>query len=148
MAAGTLTGVEGLVTVGDGPTINISAFDLDIVRAIHDDSHFDGGEDIGGSVIVHNAKTKVGGMVRATGTCQGWVRQGTTPGLGTMQTEHEVTGGSFILLTESGTSTNASYTFEGILGSITVNHVKIDLVAVSFSFRSQGAVTSVPYADA
>ena len=92
----TLTGVNGKVVVGDGPTINVIEFAADIQRDIFDDSHFDPiGDGTEG-----NARSKVGGMAKCVGRLSGWMRSGTMPGIGTMATEHDAAGGEFNLIAD------------------------------------------------
>lgn len=129
----TLTGALGSVTVGDGPSININEWEADLQQVIHDDTNF-------ASAI--NARTKRGGMAKLVGRASGWAKVGTTPGIGTFATEHDVAGGTFNLITQNlATATGRGYTFTGLMSFMTVDVVKAALVAVSFTFQSQGAVT-------
>jgi hypothetical protein len=129
--ANSITGVAGSVTVGDGPTINIYEWSGDFGRDVYDDSHFDSDKS--------NARKKVAGMAQLTGRCVGYAQTGTTPGIGAMATEHDVTGGTFELMADATTS-DIGYSFTGLIADLTVDVVKVDLVHVSFSFQSQGAV--------
>lgn len=132
----TLTGCNGSVTVGDGPTMNITEWESDIQRDVFDDSHFDG--------VEGNARTKVGGMSKLAGRCSGWAQVGTMPGIGSMATEHEVAGGTFNLVVDTNSSsTDIGYAFTGLISDMTVDAIKTGLVAVAFSFESQGVVAKI-----
>lgn len=138
--AGSLTGCNGAVTVGDGPTINITEWESDIQRQIFADDHFEESADNAEG----NAKKKVGGMAKMIGRCTGFARVGTTPGIGTFATEHDVTGGTFNLVSQINSSaTDTGYTFTGLMSNMTVDVIKTGLVTVSFDFESQGAVTKI-----
>jgi len=116
--------------------MNITEWEGDIQRDVFDDSHFDG--------VEGNARTKVGGMAKLVGRCSGWAQVGTTPGIGSLGTEDEVTGGTFNLTADTASSaTDLGYTFTGIISDMTVDVIKTGLVAVSFSFESQGVVGPV-----
>lgn len=134
----TATGTKGSVTVGEGPTINITEWETDERRTIHDDTYFDG--------VNISARTKVGGMATLFGKCRGWARTGVTPAIIALQTTGVSAtdiGGAFALETDSSTTPHKGYSFTGVLSNVVVDVVKIDLIAVSFDFQSQGEVIQI-----
>lgn len=125
----SLTGCVGAVTLGDGPSINIFEWTGDLNRTIYDDSDFND---------ALNARKKIGGMARMTGSVRGRAKQGTTPSLGAFTTLHAVGTPGFLL--ESDAANSKNYSFSAILSQVRVSTPKAGQVEVSANFRSHGAV--------
>lgn len=131
----TMTGVKGKITIGDGPSINVYEWEADLQRDIFDDSYFDEAN--------LNARTKVAGMAKLVGRAAGYAKTTVTPAIGSMATENEVTGATFNLVIDDSATPDAGYTFSGLINTMTVDVIKIGLVAVALTFESQGAVANI-----
>ncbi|KKN19684.1 hypothetical protein LCGC14_0943280 [marine sediment metagenome] len=130
----TLTGVDGSVTLAEGPVLNIFEWNADLRRDIFDDSDF---------TDATNARKKLGGMADLVGTCRGTITGavgagGGPPAIGTMATEHGVGTAGFELESQGATAKN--YKFTGILTSVQTTTTKTDRIICTVAFESSGAV--------
>ena len=141
----SITGVDGKVTIpaaaGIVQTTNIHFFEweADIVQVVEEDSNFDGAV---------NWKGKVALSHQLVGTARGTMVSASDFSIGDFGTVNEVPNAGFILQSQSGTSTNSSYTFSGMLSNIRTEVKKPGRVFVFVSFKSSGAIGVVQRADA
>ena len=129
----TITGVLGAVTVTGGPTIDtdISVFNwtATIASDILDASAFDS---------THNCEIPVRGMYDLKGSFDALVYRVATLNLilFDMLTVNCVPASAFTLVTTTG----KNWGFTGIIGEVTIDHVKADTTKLRATFESSGAV--------
>jgi len=83
-----------------------------------------------------NEESAVGGMMRVTGSLDGFADAETMPVLTQLQ-EEDTDGDTLTLLTSAG----KSWAFSAIFSDLTITCPKIDLVRLQANFRSNGAIT-------
>lgn len=129
-AAAKITGQDGSVTIpteAGGQTGLIYRWNGRFEREVHDASTFDDAT---------AARTKVGGMMRVTGSCDAYFN-GTTPAIdsaatsGIAMSDTPVVAG-FVLQVKTG----RSYTFNGVLSSFRVVAEKVGQIIVTMNFQS------------
>lgn len=131
----TLTGVNGSVTLAEGPVLNIFEWNADLRRDVFDDSDF---------TDATNARKKLGGMADLVGTCRGTITGaagagGGPPAIGSMATAHGTGTAGFELESQGATAKN--YSFKGILTSVQTTVTKPDRIICTVSFESSDEVT-------
>lgn len=135
-----ITGVSGTVTipeaelgfdVGSATAINATVFvwSATMSRDIFPADVFDGSS---------TAKLKIGGLHQLTGTLEGFMDKVLAFDFGTMTTaDHPGSTADFVLNSDA----SDSYTFKGLISSVTMNVTKGAVATFTCAFRSVSAIT-------
>ena len=134
-----VSGSQGQVALPStvmGATIVVNTWEATIEHEVFDATPFSAA-----GAASTNFRVKAHGLAHLTGTCSGWMLDSIVPEIGNIASLNQAPTALFELITVTA-STDKSYNFSGVIGSMAISVDKRSEATVTLSFESSGTITT------